>query len=228
MRRHARAVIAAGCVLLALIVIGLLPTSLPSRGNLDIPKGMHLRSVGPLAAGSIVTQQCVAEGADLQSIGMFLATFQRVNHGMLHIAVSAERDRQWRELAMTAIDETTLQDNAIYTFTLPAPVRVGQGTRLRIEIQSDGPINEAVTWWENPDWKRTGYLLTYNGKMLDGTAIFQLSYRPESGRLATQAGAMWRQSTVFLSPFWIAVLLGALAITLGGFVVIIRRPLGEG
>lgn len=227
MRRYTRALIAAGCVILAAVVIGLLPTALPSRGNLVVPEGTHRRPVGPLAEGRIVTQQSVAEGTDLQSVGMLFATFQRVNHGTLHIAVSAEMDGQWRELATTAVDETTLQDNATYTLPLPAPVHVGRGTRLRIELRSDGPINEAITWWENPDWTRAGYLLTYNGQAQGGTTIFQMSYRPEPGRLFMQVGAMWRQSTVFLTPFWKVILLGALAITLGGMVVAIRRPLGE-
>lgn len=227
MRRRVRALIAVGCAVLAVVVIGLLPTALPSRGNLVVPMGTHLRPVGPLAEGRTVTQQSVAEGTDLQSVGMLLATFQRVNHGTLHIAVSAEMDGQWRELAAAAVDETTLQDNATYTLPLPAPVHVGRGTRLRIELRSDGPINEAITWWENPDWARAGYLLTYNGQALDGTTILQMSYRPESGRFFMQVGAMWRQSTVFLTPFWKAILLVALAITLGGMVVVIRRPLGD-
>jgi len=227
MRRYARALIVVGCAVLAAVVIGVLPTMLPSRGNLVVPSGAHLRPVGPLAEGSTVTQQSVAEGTDLQSVGMLLATFQRVNHGTLHIAVSAEMDGQWRELATAAVNETTLQDNATYTLPLPAPIHVGRGTRLRIELQSDGPINEAITWWENPDWTRAGYLLTYNGQAQGGTAIFQMSYRPEPGRLVVQVGAMWRQSTVFLTPFWKAILLGALVIMLGGIVVVIQRPLGE-
>ncbi len=201
---------------------GFLPVSLPTT-EMAIPEGGTKRPVGEISSGVIITEQFPAVARGITSASLLLATYQRANHGVLRITLLTNTDNQWQEQAIREVDTATLTDNAYYTVIFPSPVPTMKGQRVRITLQSDSRPGESVTWWRNPDEQRADTTLIVNGQTLPGSGIYRVSYAPESGRLFSMIGKVWRRSTVFLNPGWQAVLVLGLMILVASVGALTRR-----
>lgn len=208
-------------LVLTLLVVGLLPVSL-SVSDTVIPQSNGLLPVGEIAAGVTVTEQFPAT-TTVAAISLLLATYQRVNEGTLRITLLAETDGRWQERAVRDVDMTTVRNDAYHTLVFSPPLPIKRGQRVRITLQSDGQPGASVTWLSNPAERRQDYILTVNGRVLPGTAVFQVSYVPESGLLFLMVGEIWSRSTIFLNGVWQAILILGLAALAGSVLALTRR-----
>ncbi|MHB8647869.1 MAG: hypothetical protein ACYDAR_18970 [Thermomicrobiales bacterium] len=218
---HARRCLPLALLALIILAMALVPVSLPVNDTI-IPEGGNMRPVGEITAGVTVTEQFPA-ATNIASLSLLLSTYQRVNPGMLRITILAETGGEWQERAARDLDTMTLPATGYTTLLFSPPVAIRNGQHVRITLQSDNPPGQAVTWVRNPQGQRQDYLLTMNGQALPGNVIFQVSYRPDSGRLFRMIGAIWSRVTVFLNPLWQVVLIVGLVILAASVLALMRR-----
>ncbi|MDQ6831816.1 MAG: hypothetical protein M3008_00325 [Chloroflexota bacterium] len=213
----------------AVAAIAFLPVAVPTADATISPAPASEdagRAVGPLSGGRTATQEFPAGGTKIRSVALLLATYKRTNRGTAQITVQANTDGQWTNLATRAIDKENLRDNGFATITFSPPLAVVPGQPVRIILQSDGAAGAAIAWWSNTRWRPDGYVLTADGTGQDGTARFQVSYAPATGRLFRMLGPVWDRLTVFLDPFWRVVLALGFGFLIGGLVLAGRRIAG--
>lgn len=180
------------------------------------------RPIGGISGGMTAIQQFPAAGTSIRSVALLLGTYRRTNHGTAQVSVQANSDGAWRTLATQPVDKEKLQDNAFATITFSPPLIVAKDQPVRIVLEADGGASDAIAWWTNTGWKPDGYLLLFNGQEQEGTARFQVTYPPASGRLFRMLGSVWGRMTVFLNPFWRFVLLLGLGLLAGGIALTAR------
>ena len=197
---------------------GIAPAALTNASNTPIT-----RPIGGLFGSNTAKQQFPALGERIQSVALFLGTYQRENHGTLKVTIQSDTAGAWQDLATQAVDKAAIRDNAYQTIEFSPGLAVVKGQALQILVTTNGSANDAVTWWVNGDWQPEGYALFYNGKRQEGTARFLVSYAPVSGHLFQHLGPLWRRLTLFLDPLWQIVLVFGLCIMVGTFVLLGRH-----
>lgn len=221
-----------------LVAIGLLPASLPTEdpiGTLAIARGEGVyatpvpgataippRPIGGVFAGVTVAQEFPTTGTAIAAVSLVLATYQRANSGTMQVMMQARTGGQWQTLGSRTVEKTTLQDNVLNAVTFDPPLAVKRGQTIRIVLQADGDVRNAISWWLDPSYQRPGFALFLNGDPLPGTAQFEVSYARASGRLAGMIGPVWSRVTVFLDPFWRIVLVVGTLVLLGSFFALGR------
>jgi len=211
--------------LLALALLAVLPVAVPpgSDGALDTT---DRRPVGGIAAGSTATQEFPAHGTAIRTVTVYLATFGRMNRGILHLSVFTETNGGWQRLATRDLNEATLIDNGYTTLTFSPPLPVVRGRGVRLVMDATGPPADAVTWWINPRWQQPGYQLTYNMEAVTGSAVFQVHYARTTHPLIAVSGMAWGGVTTFLTAPWQGLLILAL-IGMAGGAALIFRPIPD-
>ncbi len=223
---------------LILVVIGLLPVSLPTEDDISTladvrGDGVYVtvaptttntlpRPIGPVFTGVTVAQEFSATGTEITAVALVLATYQRANSGTIQVLMQTQTNGQWQTLGFQTVEKTTLRDNVLNTVRFNPPLKVKRGQIIRIVLQADGNEQSAISWWINPSYQRPGFALFQNGDPLAGTAQFQVSYARASGRFAGMIGPVWTRMTVFLDPLWRTVLAVGLLSLLGSFLVLGR------
>lgn len=202
----ARRLIRAVVVGLALLLLGLLPVSIPTGDDTTVPGGPALQPVGGIFDGITVTQRFPAAGAEISAIALQLATYRRVNAGALDLTVYAETAGEWRPIAGRTTSKELVKDNAYHTFTFSPPLVVRKDQPLALEVRADGDAGQAVSWWMNPAWAPEGFQLLVNGQPQPGTGRFTVQYARRSGPLIMLLPRFWDRLTVFLDPLWQIVL----------------------
>lgn len=223
-----RRVAAALLMAVAFATIALLPVTVPTADDTNPPTPSPAadgaenpgRPVGPLYGGKTAEQQFPAGGTGIRSVAFAPGTYRRTNRGVARVTIQAMHDGKWQELATRAIDKQALKDNIFYSIAFSPPLAVAAGQPIRILLQSDGEMGDAIAWWSNTRWQPDGYLLSLDGMPQDGTALFRVSYAPATGRLFQLLGPIWERATVFLDPFWRIVLVVGLGLLAGGLVLI--------
>jgi hypothetical protein len=197
-----------------------IPTTTPSATG---SSAAATRPLGGLYGNIAAMQQFPAAGERIDSVALFLGTYQRTNHGDFRVAVQANVAGEWKDLANRTVDKANLADNAYYTLTFSPPLLVARGQPLQLLLTSAGGSGDAITWWIDASSQPQGYALFYNGKPEGGTARFLVSYAPASGHLFQLLGPIWRRLTLFLDPLWQIVLLCGLCVLAGSFVLLGRH-----
>lgn len=217
-----RRVIEIGIGLLALVLIAVLPVAAPpgSDGAFD---AMNHQPAGGIADGVSAVQQFPASGDAIRTVTVYLATFGRVNRGVLHLSVLAETAGGWQHLATRDLDERMLQDNSYTTLAFSPPLPVARGKGVRLVMEASAPATDAVTWWTNPQWTQPGYQLTYNMNPVAGSAVFQVHYTRETRPLVLALGGAWPRVTTFLTAPWQGLLVIALVGMAASVALIFRR-----
>ncbi len=206
------------------IVVGLLPVTLPTRNDIYVPNNAQHYPVAPLTRGVVVTQQFPVVSGQIDSVALWFGTYQRANAGTLQFEIRANRDGGWKTLATQTIEKASLHDNAYHTFDFSPPLTTSAGEQLQIVVQSDGTSAQAVTLFATTDWRQpSGYLLTVGDSPQPGTALFRVTYGRSSGRVFQMLGPIWRRSTVLLSVRWQIVLAVALGVAILSVVMLGRR-----
>jgi len=210
------------CGLIGLLIAAFLPVSTPVDDNVEtpIPAAETARPVGPIFADATADQEFPATATRIRSVGLFLATYQRVNRGTARVDVQVNADGQWRILATAMVRKKNLRDNAYYTASFSPPIRVEKGQRVRISLTADGGQKDAISWWTNTTWYPDGYSLTFNDQPKQGTARIRVSYAPTSGYLLQIAPSLWARATIFLDPLWRVVLVIGLGALIGSFMAL--------
>jgi hypothetical protein len=217
--------------IIVLVVLAFLPVTVPTADVTGPPAPAtdtttdatsHL--MGGISGGMMAIQQFPAASTDIQAVALLLGTYHRTNQGTARISMQANTNGAWQNLATQSVEKAKLQDNALYSFTFTPPLTVAKGQSVRIILESDGGANDAIGWWTNRGWKPDGYTLAFNGQEQEGTAAFQVTYAPATGRLFRMLGMVWNRMTVFLDPSWRFVLLIGLGL-LGGGVILTGRAL---
>ncbi len=185
-----------------------------------------IRPVTGIFAGITVAQQIPVTGTHISSVALFLATYQRVNHGLITVNVQTRMDGRWTDLATRTVNKETLVDNAFLTVSFSPPLVVEPRQPLRVTLRADGGPPDAISWWMDTRIKAEGYVLSVNDKPIEGTARFRVMYMPASGRLITIPGQVWGRMTVFLAPFW-RIILGGACCVLAGSVFLLNRHLRD-
>lgn len=216
--------------LLILVVIGLLPVSLPTEDDSstqallqgDEANATPQRPIGGIFAGVTAAQEFPATGTEISAVALVLATYQRANSGTIQVVMQRQANGQWQTLGSQTVEKTKLRDDSFNTVRFDPPLAVKRGQSMRIVLQADGDAQNAISWWINPSDQHPGFALFYNGDPLPGTAQFQISYARASGRLAEMIGPMWTRMTVFLDPLWRAILAIGILVLLSSFLVLGR------
>ena len=218
-----------------------LPIHIPLEEGFRTPATATVPST-PIIGGVEIVQQFPATGAPIAAIEVQLATYKRVNVGIVQLMVRAMQGDQWETLATKTIAKDQLHDNAFQAFTFSPPIVVKAGTRLAIAVTADGDTSQAISWWIDPNLpqpvaiadgnadsnalsdyarsnsQRLGYQLLVNGIPQPGMAVFSIVYAQESGPLITIMPELWKRLTIFLDPLWQALLLlGLVMIVLAPF-----------
>ncbi len=205
------------------IVVFVVPVSLPTGDDINVPKGETPQPVGALTANITVTQQFPATGTAIRSVALQLGTYRRTNAGMLRVSVLAYQDAQWRVLAMQTLPTQTLADNEFATITFNPPLAVTLDQRLRLSVQSDADLARAVTWWVNPDYAPAEYMLLVNDKPERGTARFAITFAPRQGQIATMLGSVVSRASILLNAGQRVALILAAVVLLVGILMFGRR-----
>ncbi len=235
--------ILASLVLCALIWIALLPVTVPVAagpespllgGNLDhlkerIPRSSAYRIDG-IAGGARVTQEFPAVTGKIAALALLFSTYARTNQGTLQVALDANTNGTWNNLATRSIQKGILEDTQFYTIEFSPPLDVAVGQMLRISLQTEDDSTQAVSWWADPDWQPAGYALRINGTPLPGTGIFAITTYRRYDHLFLAIGPIWSRITIFLNASWRLVL--AVAVCAGGIgllfaIIQILRPRGN-
>ncbi len=215
---------AAIATLVALVVVALVvPVSLPTGDDINVPKGEMPQTVGALTTETTVTQQFLATGTAIRSVAMQFGTYRRTNRGTLRITVLAYQDAQWRNLAAQSLPTQTLGDNEFATITFDPPLSVTIDQRLRLTVQSDADEARAVTWWVNPDYAPAGDMLFVNDKPERGTARFSMTFASRQGTAVTMLGALFNRASILLNTGQRAALILAIVVLLAGILTFGRR-----
>lgn len=216
--------------LLILVVIGLLPVSLPTEDDTttqailqgDGGDAPPPRPVGEIFAGVTVAQEFPATGTEISAAALLLATYQRVNSGTIQVMLQTQANGQWQTLGSQTVEKAKLRDNMPHTVTFDPPLVVKRGQIMRIVLQADGNEQNAITWWIHPSSPRPGFALILNGDPQPGVAEFQISYARASGRLIELIDPLWARMTVFLDPLWRAILAVGILVLLGSLFMLGR------
>lgn len=207
-----------------LLLILLMPTTIKTGDDLAIPESPTIIPVGGLTAGAQARQIFPPSGASIASIHLLLATYQRMNVGIVTISVSAQRyDGRWDTLVRQVVQKDQLQDNALYTITFSPAIPVGKATALAITVQADGPPDQAIAWWANSGEPPPGYRLTFNEQPIRGVARFAVRYERETMPFIRAIPLIWKRITPFLNAKWQLVLfLCAICVTASSVAIIYR------
>ncbi|MGI8689045.1 MAG: hypothetical protein ACR2M3_10745 [Thermomicrobiales bacterium] len=206
------------------IVVGLLPVTLPTRNDIYVPNNAQHYPVTPLTHGVVVAQQFPVVSGQIDSIALLFGTYQRANAGTLQFEIRANRDGGWKTLATQTIEKASLHDNAYHSFDFSPPLSASAGEQFQIVVQSDGTAAQGISLYATTDWRQPdGYLLTVGDSPQPGTALFRVSYGRSSGHVFQMIGPIWRRSTVLLSVRWQIVLAAALGVALASVVMLGRR-----
>ena len=217
-------------VLLALLVAAVLlvPVSLPTGDDLDVPDNPRHMPVGFLTRDVMVAQQFVAGGSRIRDIHVQIGTYGRVNRGTLRFTLDEADAAGWRTVGTAELPTTDLVDNAFATVPFPSPLVVTPGQPLRLLVQGDAPENaQAVTWWVNPTVAYEGATLSVNGTPQMGVTRVAVRYERTTGPLGTQLGTFIARITPLLNDFWRGVLLVTAAGFVVGFVLLLVRQAAE-
>jgi hypothetical protein len=228
--RHMRRLLPLLIGLLILVAIGFLPVSLPAADDTNTeaaPQGSGtnttpLRPIGEIDAGGTAAQEFPAAGTKISTATLLLTTYQRANSGAIQVMLQTQANGRWQTLGSQTMQKADLRDNALTTVTFDPPLRVQRGQIVRIVLQADGDARNAISWQINPSSQMPGFALFLNGDPQPGTAQFQISYAPASGRLGAMIGPVWARITVFLDPLWRVILAAGILVLLGGFFVLGR------
>lgn len=197
-----------------------LPTAAPSTST---PGVATTRPVGALYGTITAKQDFPAAGARIDSVALFLGTYQRTNHGDAQVVVQSSVAGAWKDLATRTVAKTDLTNNAYYTLAFSPPLTVAKGQPLQLLLRSDGGSGNAITWLVDTSWQPQGYALFYDDTPQQGTARFLVTYAPDSGRLFQVLGPLWRRLTIFLNPLWQVVLIFGCCVLAASFVVLGRH-----
>jgi len=210
--------------LIALAIAALVvPVSLPTGDDINVPKGEMPQPVGALTTNIAVTQQFLATGTAIRSVAMQFGTYRRTNPGALQVSVLAYQDAQWRVLATQSLPTQTLGDNEFATITFNPPLPVTTDQRIRLTVQSDADQARAVTWWVNPDYAPAGYTLLINDKPERGTARFAMTFAPRQGPVIAMLGSVIGRASILLNTGQRTALILAMAVLLAGILTFGRR-----
>ncbi len=225
--------------LLAMLVVGLLPVTLPATDNIEVPGPTttllpgapppnanldepQFGMVGPLYAGLIVRQQFAVTAEKIDAIALLFTTNHGTNRNTVQVGVDANVSGQWQSLATRVIEKQSLQDNAYSTLTFSPPLVAAKGQTLRITVRSEGSPLDEIALAKNAGYRPPGYLLTINNQRDDGTLRFRVGYTPRTGRLFAMIEPLWGRFTLFLTPFWRVVLALGFGVLIASFLVIPR------
>jgi len=210
--------------LVALAVAALVvPVSLPTGDDINVPKGEMPQPIGALTTNITVTQQFLATGTAIRSVAMQFGTYRRTNPGTLRVSVLAYQDAQWRLLATQSLPTQTLGDNEFATITFNPPLPTAIDQRIRLSVQSDADQARAVTWWVNSDYAPTGYMLLINDKPERGTARFAMTFAPRRGPAIMMLGSVIGRASILLNTGQRAALILAMVVLLAGILTFGRR-----
>lgn len=208
-----------------IVVVGLLPVTLPSQNDVFVPDSAQHYEVGPLTRDVAVGQQFTAATGTIDSVTLLFAVPKRTDPGILRMVMRVDRDGAWKALATQSINPATLRDKAYFTFTFSPPLRVSVGEQCQIVLQADDAVMEGVSLLATTEWQRPdGYVLTVSDAPQPGTMIFRVTYGRVSGHVVQMLGRIWQRSTVLLSVRWQLVLGAAIGVMLMG-IVMLGRPL---
>lgn len=228
--RHMQRMLPVLIGLLILVVIALLPVSLPAADDTNTeaaPQGSGAnaapqRPIGAIDAGITAAQEFPAAGTAIRTAALVLTTYGRVNSGAIQVMLQTQANGRWQTLGSRTVEKAALRDNALATVTFDPPLRVQRGQTVRLVLQADGNAQNAISWRTNPASQMPGFALFLNGDPQPGTAQFQIFYAPASGRLVAMIGPVWARITVFLDPLWRAILAVGILVLLGSFLVLGR------
>lgn len=210
--------------LVIVIIVGLLPVTLPTKNDISVPDDSPHYPIAPLNRGVMIAQQFPTAGGKIRSVALLFGTYQRANPGTLQFAMHANRDGGWKTLATQTVEKASLRDNAYYTFDFFPSLAVSAGEFLQIVVQSDGTVAQSVTLYATSDWRQPGgYMLTVADTPQPGAALFRVTYDRSSGHVFQMLGTIWRRSTVLLSVRWQLVLGAALGVALACMMMFGRR-----
>ncbi len=195
-----------------------LPATLPTPET-NVPATLNQKNTGPIDSNALAVQQFLADGRDIRTVSVLLATYLRTNHGGVSLTVASLNGNQWTTLGTLVADKATLQDNAFQTYRFVPPLPVAPHQPVRITLAADGDPNNAITWQTSADVRPVGYSLHVNGKEQPGSARFHVEYAGKSGRVGQLIRPMWQRLTIFLDPLWQVVLIVGMAIIAGGVIL---------
>lgn len=209
----------------ALLKILTWPITIRMADDVQIPQGTTLAPVGEISRGQVVRQQLPAPGSAINTISIYLATYQRTIRWPIVMRIEVSNpDGTWTPFWSRVIEASSIADNAYYTMNFSPPLVVPPTPHLAIALSSDAPAGQAASWWGSPSWIRTGYQLTINDQPLPGNAVMTLQYNRVQGPLITLLPAMWRRVTAFLTAPWQLLLFAAALLGLGALARLCCSP----
>lgn len=228
---------AAGRLLLPSVVV-VLVLSLWLRGHQRTVSGPYGQAVtdttlGELLPGRCLGQTFVANAPGLHRVDVFLAIYQRVNHGPLRLHVKTSPFAA-ADLATVTVDMAGARDNAYQAFEFaPLPLPAGVPAFFCLEAPAASPGNAITVGARQADAYAGGRAQFLNGRVLLGAQdlSFLLFYQPAPSwavaaglqRLAANKPGWLGEPRFYAVAFAIyLVVLAGLAWDLGGRLI---RPL---
>ncbi len=104
--------------------------------------GNPVGAITEITKDIVVKQNFLVEEESLDTVDLALATFNRPNKGILTLRLLDKNDA---ELAIGAIDVSTLQEDEIFKWVLDSPVTNAEGSLFSIELTSDSVSGEGIS-----------------------------------------------------------------------------------
>ena len=104
--------------------------------------GNPIGTITEITKDIVVKQNFLVKEESLETIDLKLATFNRLNKGILTLRLLDKNDT---ELAKGAIDVSTLQEGEVFKWVLDSPIINAENNLFSIEITSDSISGEGVS-----------------------------------------------------------------------------------
>ena len=104
-----------------------------------------IQPVGELYDGMSIEQSFVAETQQIDSVDLYMATYQRMNQGTMKVEIIAEE----AVIGSKEVDTSTIQDNSILPVIFESPLMVEKGEELKIRVTSNTfGVENAITLYK--------------------------------------------------------------------------------
>ena len=92
-----------------------------------------------------IEQSFVAETQQIDSVDLYMATYQRMNQGTMKVEIIAEE----AVIGSKEVDTSTIQDNSILPVIFESPLMVEKGEELKIRVTSNTfGVENAITLYK--------------------------------------------------------------------------------
>ncbi|TLY48060.1 MAG: DUF2029 domain-containing protein [Gammaproteobacteria bacterium] len=129
---------------------------------------------GELTRNRVFEQSFKAIGSNLKQVDLFLATFARKNHSIIHLELLTEDHKQ---LYITKRLAILIQDNNWERFKFPA-IKLKKGNTYLLRLTSPNSVSgNAITWWASAKKIYKNGFAVVDGKPQDLDFTFRLKFK---------------------------------------------------